>query len=88
MQRLYWLVVLVILVTGSAMSVIYVKHKSRLLFSELRTVQKAQDLAVIKWTQLQLQSSTLTTQANIETVARTKLGMIIPDQIQIVTLID
>jgi cell division protein FtsL len=86
MNRLYWLMLLIVLVTGSAMTVIYVKHESRALFSELRKVQKQQDEKVIHWSRLQLQNSTLITQANVESMARKKLGMILPEDIQIVTL--
>ena len=86
MGRLHWLMLLVALVTGSAMTVIYVKHESRVLFSELRKVQKEQDEQVIHWGRLQLQSATLVTQANVESVARKKLDMVLPDQVQIVTL--
>jgi cell division protein FtsL len=86
MSRLYWLMLLIVLVTGSAMTVIYVKHESRALFSELRKVQKKQDEIVIQWSRLQIQNSTLITQANVESMARKKLGMILPEDIQIVTL--
>ncbi len=86
MNRLYWLMLLIVLVTGSAMTVVYVKHESRILFAELRKVQKKQDEMVIQWSRLQLQNSTLVTQANVESMARKKLGMILPEDIQIVTL--
>lgn len=86
MGKLHWLMLLVAFVSGSAMTVIYVKHESRVLFSELRKVQKQQDEQVIHWGRLQLQSATLVTQANVESVARKKLDMVLPDQVQIVTL--
>jgi cell division protein FtsL len=86
MNRLYWLMLLIVLVTGSAMTVIYVKHESRVLFAELRQVQKQQDAMVIHWSRLQLQKSTLITQSNVESTARKKLNMILPEDIQIVTL--
>ncbi len=88
MNRLHWLLLLIVLVTGSAMTVIYVKHESRVLFSELRQVQKRQDEQVIHWSRLQLQNGTLVTQSNVEAIARKKLGMVLPDNIQIVTLSD
>ena len=87
MSQWYWLMLLVVLVTGSALTVVYVKHESRVLFAELRHVQKQQDEQVIHWGKLQLQNSTLLTQSNVETTARKKLGMVIPENIQIVTLI-
>ncbi len=86
MRRVYWLMLLVVLVTGSALTVVYVKHESRVLFAELRQVQKLQDEEMIHWGRLQLQNSTLLTQANVETMARKKLGMVLPDNVQIVTL--
>jgi cell division protein FtsL len=86
MRRLYWLMLLVVAVTGSALTVVYVKHESRALFAELRQLQKAQDEEVIHWGRLQLQSSTLLTQANVESMARKKLGMVLPEHIEIVAL--
>jgi cell division protein FtsL len=86
MRRLYWLMLLVVAVTGSALTVVYVKHESRALFSELRRMQKAQDEQVIHWGKLQLQSSTLLTQSNVESMARKKLGMVLPESIEIVTI--
>ena len=77
---------LIVMVIGSAMTVIYVKHESRVLFSDLRQIQKLQDEQVIFWSVLQLQNSTLVTQANIEATARKKLGMVLPEQVQIVSL--
>ncbi|MDJ0881639.1 MAG: cell division protein FtsL [Gammaproteobacteria bacterium] len=88
MMGLHWVLLLIVLVTGSALTVVYVKHESRILFTELRQVQKQQDEQVIQWGRLQLQNSTLITQANVESMARKKLGMVLPDSVQIVTLAD
>lgn len=88
MRDLHWLMLLVVLVLGSAMTVIYVKHESRVLFSELRFIQKNQDEQVIRWSRLQLQNSTLITQSNVERMARKKLDMVLPDKVEIVTLTD
>ena len=88
MRNLHWLMLLIVLVLGSAMTVIYVKHESRILFSELRQIQKKQDEQVIHWGRLQLQNSTLVTQSNVESIAIKKLHMVIPGKVQIVTLSD
>jgi len=88
MRQVHGLVLLVILVTGSSMAVIYVKHESRVLFSELRFKQKIQDEQLIQWSRLQIQKSTLITQANVESIAREKLNMELPENVQIVTLVD
>ena len=86
MTRKYWFALLLALVLGSALTVIYVKHESRVLFAELRTVQKQQDQAVIQWSRLQLQNSTLATLSNIETQARKTLKMRLPETVQLVQL--
>jgi len=86
MARKYWFALLLAFVLGSALTVIYVKHESRLLFSELRTVQKQQDQAVIQWSRLQLQNSTLATQSNVEAQARKTLKMRLPETVQLVQL--
>jgi cell division protein FtsL len=52
-----WLSLLLTLVLGSALTVIYVKHESRVLFAELRSIQKQQDQQVIHWGRLQLQNT-------------------------------
>ncbi len=86
MTRKYWFALLLAFVLGSALTVIYVKHESRVLFSELRTIQKQQDQAVIQWSRLQLQNSTLATHSNVEAQARKTLKMRLPETVQLVQL--
>ena len=43
MDNRIWMSLLLTLVLGSALTVIYVKHQSRVLFAELRGIQKQQD---------------------------------------------
>ncbi len=86
MPRIYWLALLLTMVLSSAMTVIYVKHESRLLFAELRNTQKLQDLEMIEWSRLQLQNSTLATHSNVESRARKTLKMRIPENVQLVQL--
>ncbi|MCK5666287.1 MAG: cell division protein FtsL, partial [Thiotrichaceae bacterium] len=40
------------------------------------------------WSRLQIQKSTLITQANVESIARKRLDMVMPENVQIVTLVD
>jgi cell division protein FtsL len=75
---------LLIMVLGSALAVIYVKHQSRVLFAELRSIQKQQDHQIIQWGRLQLQNTTLATHSNVETRARKDLKMLWPDSIELV----
>lgn len=86
MRRLYGVSLLLAFVIGSALTVIYVKHESRILFAELRTVQKKQDQEVIEWGRLQLQNSTLATHSNVESRARKTLHMKLPETIELVRL--
>jgi cell division protein FtsL len=86
MPGVYGVLLLLAFVIGSALSVIYVKHESRVLFSELRNVQKKQDQEIIEWGQLQLQNSTLATHSNVESHARKTLKMKSPKTIQLVRL--
>ena len=81
-----WFALLLTLVLGSALTVIYVKHQSRILFSELRQIQKLQDKQVIHWGRLQLQNTTLATHSNVESRARKDLEMRLPEDIQLVRL--
>ncbi len=86
MAQKYWFVLLLAMVLSSALTVIYVKHESRVLFAELRNIQKQQDQEVIQWSRLQLQNSTLATHSNVESQARKTLKMRLPDTVQLVQL--
>lgn len=80
------LFLLLTLVLGSALTVVYVKHQSRLLFAELRSVQKQQDQQVIQWGRLQLQNTTLATHSHVESRARHDLKMRLPENVELVQL--
>ena len=86
MNARIWLPLLLTLVIGSSLTVVYVKHQSRVLFAELRTIQKQQDQQVIQWGRLQLQNTTLATHANVESRARKDLKMRLPDSVELVRL--
>ncbi len=86
MGRKIWFALLLTIVLGSALTVIYVKHQSRVLFAELRNIQKLQDQQVIQWGRLQLQNSTLATHSNVESRARKDLKMRLPEDIKLVRL--
>ncbi len=86
MNRRIWCSLLLTMVLGSALTVIYVKHKSRVLFAELRSIQKQQDQQVIEWGRLQLQNTTLATHSNVESRARKDLKMRLPENVELVRL--
>ena len=77
---------LLTMVLGSSLTVIYVKHQSRVLFADLRNVQKQQDQQVIEWGRLQLQNTTLAAHSNVESRARKKLKMRLPENVELVRL--
>ena len=86
MDSKLWFPLLLALVLGSALTVIYVKHQSQVLFAELRSVQKQQDRQVIEWGRLQLQNTTLATHSNVESRARKDLKMRLPEDVELVRL--
>jgi cell division protein FtsL len=86
MNTRLWFPLLLTLVIGSALTVVYVKHQSRVLFADLRSVQKQQDQQVIQWGRLQLQNTTLATHSNVESRARKDLQMRLPDNVELVRL--
>lgn len=63
----------------SAVSVVYVKHSSRTLFVELRTLERERDRLNVEWTQLALERSYWATHDRIENLATDKLGFRAPD---------
>ena len=86
MNRQFWFFLLLTSVLSSALTVIYVKHQSRVLFADLRSVQKQQDQQIIQWGRLQLQNSTLATHSNVEARARKDLKMRLPEDVNLVRL--
>lgn len=80
------LVVLLVLVTASALGVVYAKHQSRKLFVELQGLHKTRDAMDVEWGQLQLEQGALATHGRVEETAGAKLGMLIPEANQVVIL--
>ena len=74
--RPFNLIAVLLLVVGSAVGVVYSKHKARKLFVELQALGNERDNMDIEWGQLQLEQSTLSTQGQVERAARDQLGMV------------
>jgi cell division protein FtsL len=70
---LLWLAVL-----GSAMQVIYARHKARDLFVHLEQLNAERDSLEIEWGRLQLEQSYWSSHAFVERVANAKLQMSLP----------
>lgn len=69
---------LIMAVLLSALTVIYIKHETRKLFIEAQQLQKERDELQTEWGQLQLEQSTWATHVRVESLARTKLDMLLP----------
>jgi cell division protein FtsL len=70
---LLWLAVL-----GSAMQVIYARHKARDMFVRLEKLDAQRDSLEIEWGRLQLEQSYWSSNAFVERVANAKLSMSLP----------
>ena len=63
----------------SAVAAVYAKHKSRKLFVELQTLTAERDRLDMDCGRLQIEQSTQAAYPRVETVARDKLAMRMPD---------
>ena len=71
--------VLGLLVTASALAVVYSQHRSRELFVELQRLEREQAALDTEWGRLELEQSTWATHGRIERIARDRLDMRLPD---------
>lgn len=76
--------VLSVAVVLSAVGVVYSKHQTRQLFVDVQRLEAERDRMNVDWGRLQLEQSTLATQARIESIAHGKLAMNIPPQDSVV----
>ena len=74
------------LVIGSSLAVVYAKHQSRKLFTELQSLKKQQDNLDIEWGKLQLEQSAWARHERIERIAGKQLDMKIPGAEDIVVI--
>ena len=81
-------VVLALVLMACALAVIQSQHRSRTYFVELERLKKQAHVLDEQWGQLQLEQSTWANPARVDTLARTRLGLIAPpnDRVRIETL--
>lgn len=84
--RLVVAFVLLVLVVGSAIGVVYSKHRSRQLFVQLQELQRTRDQLNIEWGRLKLEQGALTMHGRIARIARERLHMKIPTPSDVVIL--
>jgi cell division protein FtsL len=78
--------VLGVLVLGSGIAAVYAKHQSRKLFVELQVLTAERDRLDLDWGRRGRGASTHANHARVEQLARSELGMRLPDprEIQLV----
>lgn len=67
--------VLITMLFVSALAVVYLKDLNRRLFIQYQTLQQDSEQSNMQWGKLLLEQSALSTQARIQEVAQSKLGM-------------
>ena len=80
------ILLLLVLVTVSAILVVYVRHQHRLSYVALQQAQKSRDDLNIEWGQLLLEQSTWAIHNRVETEANRKLDMVSPEPDRIVVI--
>ncbi|HWR76104.1 MAG TPA: cell division protein FtsL [Thiobacillus sp.] len=72
--------ILALLLVACALAVIQAQHRSRTYFVELERLKKQARVLDEQWGQLQLEQSTWANLARVDTLARTRLGLVAPPQ--------
>ncbi|MGQ0699130.1 MAG: cell division protein FtsL [Panacagrimonas sp.] len=75
---------LALLVMGSALWAVRIKHENRSLTTEIERTRVERERLSMEWSQLQLEEAALSHHARIETAARATLGMSEPREYVIV----
>ncbi|HLF98617.1 MAG TPA: cell division protein FtsL [Methylococcaceae bacterium] len=74
------------LVAISAIGVVYAKHRARVLFVEVQKLEQEIEALQTEWGQLRLEQNTWAEHGRIERIARSRLGMEMPERKSIVYL--
>ena len=82
---LVW-VALITAVVASALAVVYAKYQCRVLFTELQVLRQERDKMEIEWGQLQLELSAWAARGDMGSIARNRLGMVLPTPQQVVVI--
>ena len=81
-------IILALVLVACALAVVQAQHRARTYFMELERLKKEARGLDEQWGQLQLEQGTGANPARIDTLARTRLGLIAPphDRVRIETL--
>lgn len=80
------IVLLTIAVVITAITVIELRHRNRLMFAGLQALQQERDELNIEWGKLLLEEGAWSQYNRVETIARNRLGMSLPGPDQVVVL--
>lgn len=72
------ILLLSVVAVGSALGVVYAKHRTRVLFAEVQRLELALNQYDVELGQLQLEQNTWAEHGRIERLARGRLGMTVP----------
>ena len=80
------LLVLIVIAVASALGVVHMKYRTRLLFSEIQRLQQVNDAYDEALAQLQLEQNRWAERSRIDKEARERLGMMSPDPATIISI--
>lgn len=84
--RIVLTLILLALVTTSALGVVYTRHQSRSLAVALGELENQRDETIAEWSRLQLEQAWLADASHVEGRARDELGMDQPSETQILVV--
>ncbi len=79
-----WVLLVLVLVTVSAIGAVYSKHRGRELFVSLQSHLQQRDELDLEWGRLQLEQSTIADTSVVDYTARLRLKMAVPGQADVV----
>ncbi len=79
-------ILLLILLLGSALTVVTIRHENRIAFVELEKQEKRRDELQTQWGRLMLEKATWIMEQNIAENAGLRLGMLPPKPERIITV--
>lgn len=80
------LILMVAIAMASALGVVHMKYRTRLLFSEIQRLQQVNEVYDEAYAQLQFEQNRQTDRERIEREARARLGMTVPDPATIISI--
>ena len=84
--RILILIIVLIVDVASALGVVYARHQTRQLATELGALEATRDNAIAEWSRLQLEQAWLADAGQIEAKARKELGMRAPEETKILVV--